>query len=159
MRFVTDLRGLTRPAVSLALRTELQLTGEARERGIGACGNGGAWAIVTGTPPMSLPPGRTRERRPTDADGGKSEAAAAAPGATPVTMQTAISFLEAEGIAYQQSRGLLLVEAIELERVAAEAATATRRQHVWKVLLLYSSIVASGLAATSIVPRLLHQPS
>ena len=51
VRFVTDLRGLTRPAVSLALRAELRLAGEARERGIGACGYGGSWVILTGTLP------------------------------------------------------------------------------------------------------------
>lgn len=72
-------------------------------------------------------------------------------------MQTAVDFLEAEGVVYHRSRGLLLVEASELERVAAEAATAARRQRVRQALLLYSSIIASGLAATSLVPRLLQQ--
>jgi hypothetical protein len=50
---------------------------------------------------------------------------------------------------------MILVDASELERVAASAATAARQQSVWKALLLYGSVIASGLAATSIVPRLL----
>ena len=75
-------------------------------------------------------------------------------GAESVTVQTARDFLEVEGVAFTRNKGYLLIEAAELERAAAEAATAARSQRVRQALLLYTSIVASGLAAMSIVPRL-----
>ena len=74
----------------------------------------------------------------------------------PVTASTAIAFLNAEGIVFEQSRGLILIEAVELERAAAEAATRARRQRVQQALLLKMGIIVSGLAAASLVPRLLQ---
>lgn len=112
MRFVTDLRGLTRPAVSLALRADLRLTGEARDRGIGACGHGGSWAIMTGTPPPTPPPkqqgGRQRQQPPPAhgkpravqdksarslREGSRESAPLAAQAAVPVTTTTAVDSL------------------------------------------------------------------
>ena len=77
----------------------------------------------------------------------------------PVTRSTAISFLRAEGIHFEQGLGLLLVESAELERVAAEASNRTRQQRVQKALLLQLCVVASGLAAAALVPRLQNTTS
>ena len=178
-----DLRGLTRPAISLALRADLRLTGEARELGLGACGHGGSWAIITGSgvagstrtagvraanaptadaPTADAPTAdaRTADARTADARGSCTSSlrgahtSPRAGGAETVTVQTARDFLEVEGVAFTRNKGYLLIEAAELERAAAEAATAARSQRVRQALLLYTSIVASGLAAMSIVPRL-----
>ena len=71
-----------------------------------------------------------------------------------MTRSTAIAFLRAEGIQFERGLGLLLVESAELERVAAEASNRTRQQRVQKALLLQLCVVASGLAAVALVPRL-----
>lgn len=145
VRFITDLRGLTRQAITIMLRADMQLTGEARELGTAACGYGGSWAIVTGAP---LPSER----------GNPSPAAVAdtqLPSRQPVTVRSAIEFLATEGIEFEQSRGLIVVKAEALEVAATEAAKRTRQQTVRKGLLLQLSLVASGIAAMSVIPRLL----
>ena len=73
-----------------------------------------------------------------------------------MTLRAARAFFDTEGIAIsQQEPGVLHVAAEELERAAADAAERARKQRMRQGLALYLGVIASGLAATSIVPRML----
>ena len=149
---VTDLRGLTREAAALALRHELTLATSRHERGSlvleahsasgdTEAGSRGQWAILAGN---------ETPRAGTRGSGGSSRGTAAK-----VTLRTALDFLEAEGIACKQPvSGLVMVSATELSRAAVAAAARARSQRLRQGLLLQLSVIASGLAAMAIVPRL-----
>jgi pentatricopeptide repeat protein len=160
---LTDLRGLTRAAAALELRHELTRAAQRFELGIGASGRGedplamepsvrSHWAIVAGA-----------EARRTQSSGvarhadSQPQLSAQRGGAPKVTLRTALEFLFAEGIEYEQKRpGLLLVPPDEYERAAARMANRMRRQKLRDGLVYYWCFVASGLATMSIIPRLDH---
>ncbi len=137
---VTDLRGLTRPAASVMLQSELERAASLLDE-TGA-DTSGDWVVITGS----------LGRRPRSADDAQR-----------TTFQTAVGFLAASGIRYRQlgvSRDAmpgaqLLISAAEISRVAAEASQQARRQRVRKGRLVQLVLVASGLAAVAVVPRLL----
>ena len=168
---VTDLRGLTRQAVAIMLRQELQRASERSELGVEwAAGEGGAdsggWAVLVST--LDGQGGRGGGRggggaggrsggRSGGHDGGGTGQRAGGGGGGErggVTLRTALDFFDAEGIACTQRRGLLFVEHAEFERAAEEAASHTRRQRMRQGISLWSAIILSGLAAMSVVPRL-----
>eukprot|EP00962_Isochrysis_galbana_P015960 scaffold4560_cov95-Isochrysis_galbana.AAC.2 len=127
----TDLRGLTRPAATIALRGTLRRAAEASARGESV---GGAWEIITRTP-------RSARRPPTGAGDETLDA-------------LTISFLRASGVRYQRRARGVLVGADELEQAAATANVAARTQAVLQGSLLRIGIAVTTVAAVGLIPRL-----
>ena len=167
----TDCRGLTRQAVSILLRQELMRAGERIDAGLPAAGpHGGGWSVLVSVESgdsrpqqqMSHNRGGGGNNKGGKAGGGRKGGAASAAArnaavATPagVTRRTAIEFFESERITCDKRQpGLLHVDEMELDRAAAAAANRARRERVRQGLSFYVLVVASGLAAMSVVPRL-----
>ena len=152
MTLRTDLRGLTRQAVVLRLSEELRRSTTMLEEGLlGATAEEAKrwrWEIVTGIG-IEHEGGR---------DGVSKRHAAAAAAATgkAVTLRSALEWMEAEGIAVQQhGPGRLVVSGDEFHGAVLGAAARSQKQAMRQGMLLRVGVVASGLAAISVVPRLI----
>ena len=155
----TDLRGLTRQAIALRLSVELQEAAALYESGLlsATAVQHRSWEIVTavdnhgGGRPTGASARRYRgraQRRPVQG--------ATAAEASKVTVRTALEWMEAERIAVEQPRpGLLVVSAGDFLAAAKDAAARAQKQRMRQGMLLRLGVLISGLAAVSLVPRLI----
>lgn len=158
-RSVTDLRGLTRQAASAALRNELQQAARMYQTGSDV----GAWAVLVGGQRAAHGQGG-RGRLPSEDDGRGRDAAVPARGGSlregqvrGVVHTAALEFFDKAGIAVKEKHRVLLVDASELKGASVRAAEGERQDQMRRGLLLQLAALVSGVAAISLVPRLLDQ--
>ena len=156
---LTDLRGLTRAAAAIELRHELTRAAMRLDLGFGASGIGddtweesrvrAHWAILAGAE------ARRKVYENVSRSDRKQGGSTVLRGTPKVTLRTALEFLFAEGIEAEQKKpGLLLVKPDEYAKAATRMSNRMRVQRLKQGLLFYWCVVASGLAAMAVVPRL-----